>query len=71
MFCLSILLDLKIGYHSVKDKSLGYEDGLLPDSYYYVTKDRQLVMHKYTPIQQGFFTREFPTSWRGIDFGVE
>jgi GDP-fucose protein O-fucosyltransferase len=58
------------GYHSSKDKLAGYEKGLLPTSYYYVTKDKLKVMHQYTPLNGAFFNREFPTSWRDIDKGI-
>jgi len=58
------------GYHSVKDKAPGHEHGVLPTSYYYVTKDREYEMHKYAPLRGGFFNREFPTSWRDIDKGI-
>jgi len=59
------------GYHSLKDKAEGYEHGELPTTYYYVTKQRQKEMHKYAPLRGGFFSREFPTSWRDIDKGVK
>ena len=58
------------GYRSVKDKLPGYEDGVLPTSYYYVPTDRQLVLHRYQPLSNSFFAREFPTSWRDIDKGI-
>ena len=58
------------GYHSVRDKLPGHEDGLLPNSYYYVPKGQQLVMHKYAPLHGAFFNREFPTSWRQLDEGI-
>ena len=58
------------GYHSVKDKKPGHEDGILPDSYYYATIDKKLIMHTYTPLRGGFFNREFPTSWRDINKGI-
>eukprot|EP00536_Pseudo-nitzschia_multiseries_P003175 jgi/Psemu1/236458/estExt_Genewise1.C_470075 len=59
------------GYHSIKDKSEGWEQGILPTSYYYTPKNRQLMMHEYSPLGGAFFSREFPTSWRGIDTGIE
>jgi hypothetical protein len=58
------------GYHSVKDKQAGYEDGVLPNSYYYATKEKKLIMHTYSPLKGGFFNREYPTSWRDINKGV-
>ena len=58
------------GYHSVNDKAPGYEQGELPTTYYYATLDRKSAMHKYTPLQGGFFSREYPTSWRDINQGI-
>ena len=58
------------GYHSVKNKSPGYENGLLPNSYYYVPPENKLAMHTYTALNGAFFNREFPTSWRDIDKSV-
>jgi len=59
------------GYHSIKDKAPGYEHGELPTSYYYATKPKLKEMHKYAPLRTGFFNREYPTSWRGIDTGIK
>jgi len=58
------------GYHSTKDKALGFEDGLLPTTYYYATIDKKTIMHEYSSIRGGFFNREYPSSWRGIDEGI-
>jgi hypothetical protein len=58
------------GYRSQKDKLPGYEDGTLPTTYYYATPDKRFEMHKYVPVRGGFFNREFPTAWRGIDMGI-
>lgn len=58
------------GYHSVKDKAPGYEDGILPTSYYYATKEKKLIMHTYSALKGGFFNREYPTSWRDINKGI-
>ena len=59
------------GYHSVKDKAPGYEHGELPTTFYYATKDRLNEMHKYAPLRNNFFAREYPTSWRDIDKGIK
>jgi len=58
------------GYHSVKDKSLGHDKGLLPNSFYYATLPNKFAMHKYARLHGAFFNREFPTSWRGLDKGI-
>jgi hypothetical protein len=52
----------------VKNKEPGYEKGKLPTTFYYAPKDKMLT---YTPVRGGFFSREFPTSWRDIDKGIE
>jgi hypothetical protein len=59
------------GYHSTKDMAPGYKNGELPKTFYYITKDRKFEMHKYAPLRGGFFSREYPTSWRDIDKGTE
>ena len=58
------------GYHSVKDKAPGHEKGLLPTSYYYATLPNKYAMHNYTRLSGAYFNREFPTSWRDIDYGI-
>mmetsp|Transcript_27904 Transcript_27904/g.65603 ORF Transcript_27904/g.65603 Transcript_27904/m.65603 type:complete len:117 (-) Transcript_27904:72-422(-) len=58
------------GYHSIKHKAPGSEHGILPTTYYYVTKDKKKEMHKYAPLRGGFFSREYPVSWRDIDKGM-
>ena len=58
------------GYHSVNNGEEGSEKGLLPKSYYYVQKQRKLAMHRYAYLQGAIYSREFPTSWRGLDKSV-
>jgi hypothetical protein len=58
------------GYHSVREKLPGHEDGILQNSYYYVPTNQKYVLHKYSPLYGPFFNREFPTSWRQIDKGI-
>ena len=58
------------GYHSVNKKEPGYQKGELPTTYYYATKDKKFIMHKYSPLRGGFFNREYPTSWRDINRGI-
>lgn len=58
------------GYHSVKDKLPGHENGALPSSYYYALEDRKLHLHEFYPVKKQFYAREFPTAWRGIDKGI-
>jgi len=58
------------GYHSVNDQAAGYENGVLPTSYYYVPTENVKAMHKYARLHGAFFNREFPVSWRGIDKSI-
>jgi hypothetical protein len=58
------------GYHSVKNKAPGHEDGTLPSTYYYALEDRKLHMHEFYPVKKSFYAREFPTAWRGIDASI-
>lgn len=57
------------GYHSTVRKLEGYKKGET-DSYYYVPLVYKTAMRKYTAIQQPFWAREFPVSWREIDKGI-
>jgi hypothetical protein len=59
------------GYHSVKDKLPGYRKGALPTTFYYAPPTKKYALQKFVPMQQGFFPREFPTSWRDIDRGID
>ena len=58
------------GYHSQNEEIDGYEMGLLPNTYYYVIKDSKTKLHDYWPLKQAFYAREFPSSWRDLDFDV-
>lgn len=58
------------GYHSVKDQAEGYELGILKDTYYYAVADHKTKMKEYWPVKPPFYPREFPTSWRYIDWDV-
>ena len=58
------------GYHSVNSKLPGYEDGALPNTYYYVPEDKKLQMQTFFPVKKNFWEREFPTAWRDIDKSI-
>jgi hypothetical protein len=58
------------GYHAAKAKTPGVEEGVIP-SYYYSLVDRYDQMQTYYPVKQSFFAREFPTSWRNLDFEID
>jgi hypothetical protein len=59
------------GYHSQNEESEGYDMGLLPNSYYYALKEHKTKLHDYWPIKQAFYPREFPSSWRNLDFDLD
>lgn len=58
------------GHQSVSKKLAGYQDGVLPSSYYYVEEEHKFQMQKYVPVKVPFWSREFPTAWRDIDQGI-
>ena len=55
------------GYHADKEKAPGYEEGIVPNTWFYVLPDRFDFMQRYYPVKKSFYAREFPTSWRLID----
>ena len=58
------------GYHSQKEKSpAGYLDGKL-ESYFYVPLDKREEIAEYSSLRGPLWGREFPTSWRQIDFDL-
>lgn len=59
------------GYHSQKDKLPGSEEGTLHHSFYYSGKREKNMYTEYTPVHSPFFSREYPTSWRDIDKGID
>eukprot|EP00985_Skeletonema_marinoi_P018595 scaffold10417_cov137-Skeletonema_marinoi.AAC.19 len=59
------------GYHSQKEKVEGWDQGILPKSYYYSGKHEKSIYQSYGPLRTPYFSREFPISWRDIDKGVE
>lgn len=59
------------GYHSQIEEKEGYEMGLLPTTYYYALQEHKTKMHDYWPVKKLYYAREFPVSWRNIDFDVE
>ncbi|KAL9183369.1 hypothetical protein ACHAXT_005156 [Thalassiosira profunda] len=59
------------GYHSQKDRADGWERGTLQRSFYYTgVKEKRLYEH-YLPVHSPVYSKEFPTSWRDIDKGIE
>jgi hypothetical protein len=53
------------GYHADD-----HQMGIVP-SYQYAVEDRYLHMQEFYPVKKHFYAREFPTSWRLIDTGVD
>jgi len=58
------------GYYITKHKEEGWRDGTM-QSWYFVPKDRVNQMREYIPVRKPIYCREFPTSWRDIDQGIE
>ena len=58
------------GYHSQKEKSDGWEKGVLHNSFYYTGDNEKRVYEHYSSVYGPTYAREFPTSWRDIDKGI-
>lgn len=58
------------GYHSSRLMASGFENGII-NSWYYAPASNRNEMRKYYPVHLEYFEREFPTSWRFINTGVE
>ena len=59
------------GYRSQKMKKKGWEMGTMHNSFYYTgEKEKNLYAH-YDPVYGAVYQREFPTSWRDIDMGID
>jgi hypothetical protein len=56
------------GYHSQKEKSGGWEDGII-NSFYYAPKAFRTIHSNYTMAQHTLWAQEYPTGWRDIDQG--
>jgi len=56
-------------YHSTKDELDGYQNGILPTTYYFL-KEFKNSLRSYKKVD-GLYAREFPVSWRDIDQGIE
>lgn len=67
------------GYHTQTNPTPGlsqelqsaHEGGKLPLTFYYALSEHKTKMHDYWPIKQAFYAREYPSSWRQLDFDVE
>jgi hypothetical protein len=58
------------GYYITKHKLEGYKDGTMR-SWYFTPEERVQQMREYIPVRKPIYCREFPTSWRDIDQGIE
>ncbi|KAL7547776.1 hypothetical protein ACHAWF_011053 [Thalassiosira exigua] len=58
------------GYYIAKHKLEGWQDGSM-NSYYFFPHEKTNQMKQYMPVKKPIYMREFPTSWRDIDKGVE
>jgi hypothetical protein len=57
------------GYHSQKDKSEGWQQGII-NSWYYIPKRRIDEVREYRPIAPAMWSREFPVAWRDLNHGI-
>ncbi|EED90839.1 predicted protein [Thalassiosira pseudonana CCMP1335] len=58
------------GYYVSKHKLKGWKDGTM-ESYYFFPDDKSNQMKTYQPVKKPIYMREFPTSWRDIDKGID
>jgi len=56
------------GYYATKNKEEGYEEGIIKS--WYLTSNKNAMRH-YVSVRSPHYQREFPTSWRDIDRGIE
>ena len=57
------------GYHSQKNREVGYEKGII-NSYYYTGAWEKHLMRSYEAIDEPMWAREFPVAWRDIDHDI-
>jgi hypothetical protein len=60
--------DIDVPKGSPEEKA--HQEGRLPRSYYYAMIENKAKLHDYWPIKQALYAREFPASWRKLDFYV-
>jgi len=58
------------GYYIAKHGLEGHEDGTML-SWYFTPSERVEQMRSYIPVRKPIYCREFPTSWRDIDRGID
>ena len=61
------------GYHSQNDRldDRAQALGIVPRSYYYSSKQDMHLYDKYYSVHGAVYSREYPTSWRDIDKGID
>ena len=69
-FSFSAYINRLRGYHADRLKAPGFGHGII-DSYYYTLPEHKMKMREYWPVSGAVYAREFPTSWRNIDQGIE
>jgi hypothetical protein len=57
------------GYHSQKDKSAGWERGVI-NSWYYSPMEFKNALQEYWPLSPPLWAREFPKAWRDLEHGI-
>jgi GDP-fucose protein O-fucosyltransferase len=57
------------GYHSQKEKSNGWEQGIV-NSWYYIPREQKEALRVYMPLSPPLWAREFPLAWRDLNHGI-
>jgi hypothetical protein len=57
-------------YHAMRDEAQGWENGLLFNTFFYTGEAHKKIYQEYFPLSPPYFTKEFPTAWRGINTGI-
>ena len=57
-------------YHAMKNKEEGWEKGVLHNTFFYTSERHKRIYENYFGLSPPYFTKEFPTAWRGIDAGI-
>ena len=59
------------GYHTQKDHVDGWKQGTLHHTFYYTGPNDKHHYENYLPVHSPVYSKEYPTSWREIDSGID
>jgi hypothetical protein len=57
-------------YHAMRDESIGWEKGVVPNTFFYTGQREKEIYQTYFPLSPPYYQKEFPTAWRGINAGI-